>query len=85
VVVVVTVGASEEGIDQIMWMLRPSKLAGVLPPIFPARIERNRERAILERAALCVHKAESLANQRAQLRVIHFGQLDSHPAAHLNT
>jgi RNA polymerase sigma factor (sigma-70 family) len=32
VVTLVTVGASEEGIDQIMWMLRPSKLAGVLPP-----------------------------------------------------
>ena len=33
VVALVTVGASEEGIDQIMWMLRPSKLAGVLPPL----------------------------------------------------
>jgi RNA polymerase sigma-70 factor (ECF subfamily) len=32
-VALVTVGASEEGIDQIMWMLRPSKLAGVLPPL----------------------------------------------------
>jgi len=32
VVALVTVGASEDGIDQIMWMLRPSKLAGVLPP-----------------------------------------------------
>jgi RNA polymerase sigma factor (sigma-70 family) len=31
-VALVTVGASEEGIDQIMWMLRPSKLAGVLTP-----------------------------------------------------
>jgi RNA polymerase sigma-70 factor (ECF subfamily) len=28
-VALVTVGGSEEGIDQIMWMLRPSKLAGV--------------------------------------------------------
>jgi RNA polymerase sigma-70 factor (ECF subfamily) len=33
VVALVTVGASEEGIDQIMWILRPSKLAGVLPPL----------------------------------------------------
>ena len=33
VVALVTVGASEEGIDQIMWMLRPSKLAGVLPTL----------------------------------------------------
>jgi len=33
VVALVTVGASEEGIDQIMWMLRPSKLAGVLPSL----------------------------------------------------
>jgi RNA polymerase sigma-70 factor (ECF subfamily) len=33
VVALVTVGASAEGIDQIMWMLRPSKLAGVLPPL----------------------------------------------------
>jgi len=33
VVALVTVGASEEGIDQIMWMLRPSKLAGVLTPL----------------------------------------------------
>jgi RNA polymerase sigma-70 factor (TIGR02957 family) len=33
VVALVTVGASEEGIDQIIWMLRPSKLAGVLPPL----------------------------------------------------
>jgi hypothetical protein len=33
VVALVTVGASDEGIDQIMWMLRPSKLAGVLPPL----------------------------------------------------
>ena len=32
-VAIVTVGASEEGIDQIMWMLRPSKLTGVLPPL----------------------------------------------------
>ena len=23
----------EEGIDQVMWMLRPSKLAAVLPPL----------------------------------------------------
>jgi RNA polymerase sigma-70 factor (ECF subfamily) len=28
-VALVTVGASEEGIDQIIWILRPSKLAGV--------------------------------------------------------
>jgi hypothetical protein len=33
VVALVTVGASEEGIDQIMWMLRPSKLAGILLPL----------------------------------------------------
>jgi RNA polymerase sigma-70 factor (TIGR02957 family) len=33
VVALVTVGASEEGIDQIIWMLRPSKLAGVSPPL----------------------------------------------------
>jgi RNA polymerase sigma-70 factor (TIGR02957 family) len=32
-VALVTIGASEEGIDQIMWMLRPSKLAGVLPSL----------------------------------------------------
>jgi RNA polymerase sigma-70 factor (TIGR02957 family) len=37
VVALVTVGASEEGIDQIMWMLRPSKLAGVLPPFLLRR------------------------------------------------
>jgi RNA polymerase sigma-70 factor (TIGR02957 family) len=33
VVALVTVDASEEGIDQIIWMLRPSKLTGVLPPL----------------------------------------------------
>jgi len=33
VMALVMVGASEEGIDQIMWMLRPSKLAAVLPPL----------------------------------------------------
>jgi RNA polymerase sigma-70 factor, ECF subfamily len=31
-VALVTVGASEEGIDQIIWILRPSKLAGVSRP-----------------------------------------------------
>jgi RNA polymerase sigma-70 factor (ECF subfamily) len=31
VVALITVGASEGGIDEIMWMLRPSKLAGILP------------------------------------------------------
>jgi RNA polymerase sigma-70 factor (ECF subfamily) len=31
-VALVTVGASAEGIDEIMWILRPSKLAGVSPP-----------------------------------------------------
>lgn len=31
VVALITIDASEEGIDQIMWMLRPSKLAGVSP------------------------------------------------------
>jgi RNA polymerase sigma-70 factor (ECF subfamily) len=30
VVALVTVGASEEGIGEIMWMLRPGKLAEVL-------------------------------------------------------
>lgn len=33
VVALVTVGGSDEGIDQILWMLRPSKLTGVLPPL----------------------------------------------------
>jgi len=33
VVALVTVGASEEGIDEIMWMLRPSKLGGVWPAL----------------------------------------------------
>lgn len=32
VVALVAVGASEEGIDQIIWMLRPSKLAAVSAP-----------------------------------------------------
>lgn len=31
-IALVTVGASAEGIDEIMWILRPSKLAGISPP-----------------------------------------------------
>lgn len=30
-IALVTVGASAEGIDEIMWILRPSKLAGISP------------------------------------------------------
>ncbi|MGC4053005.1 MAG: hypothetical protein QM757_27090 [Paludibaculum sp.] len=32
VTALVTVGASPEGIDEILWMLRPSKIAAALPP-----------------------------------------------------
>ena len=39
VAALVTIGASDDGIDQIMWMLRPSKLTAALPrpPAWPVR------------------------------------------------